>query len=775
VKETFNRKVLAGGILLVGLVVTAFVYSTVGLYKSLAQVLSIYTVDVRALSLDGELQYQTQESRQQFLHVLIPALDSGERNTDIREVRQADLQVSLLTGQSIVLTSDRLRLKKFSAAWDAYIDVRDEMIALALQGRFDEAQRLERTRGTHAFVLASEEVRRAKTQLEAASSEKVQKAWQALRRDAFEMSALFFASLLLVGGLLATEARRRQILRQLRASEARFRTVFEEAAVGIVTMDAHGKILSANKAITDITMYSPQEVVGKSASTLLAQDSAAESIHALARALDQRSGGYRAERRAIRKDGQTAWIRTSVSIVRKEGSEAEAIALCEDITEQKLAREQLSHQATHDSLTGLANRRHFEESLQDAIQKAASTGGRVALLYIDLDGFKLVNDTMGHSTGDHLLRQVAARLQSCLHEHEIPARIGGDEFTVVKPLAEDSASAEELTQRILEAFRIPFSGAGQGIRIGASIGVSHFPEDGEDANELYQSADAAMFHAKRTNHEYHVFDASMKSAMVRKLKIQKLIVTALERNEFAPCFQPLYDLETGDVVRFEALCRWVSPELGDVPPSEFIPIAEEIGLITELGLRILREACMQARKWQLNENRPVQIAVNVSALQFARDEFVSSVAEILRTTGLAPELLELEITESVLVRDPEESVRKMQVLRDMGVSLSIDDFGTGYSSLSYLQTMPVNAVKIDRSFTANLGRNTTAVTMIKSVIAMGRTLGLRVVTEGVENAGQLDIIRQLGSHEAQGYFMGRPESAALALERVTKQTLAEVI
>jgi predicted signal transduction protein with EAL and GGDEF domain len=370
---------------------------------------------------------------------------------------------------------------------------------------------------------------------------------------------------------------------------------------------------------------------------------------------------------------------------------------------------------------------------------------------------------------------VAARVQGCLHGSELLARIGGDEFTVVKPLTADSGSCEGLTRRILDAFHTPFSGAGEGIRITASIGISHFPEDGENAGELCQSADAAMFHAKRGNREYHVFDISMKHAMVRKLRIQKLILAALERNEFSPCFQPLYDLESGDLVRFEALCRWNSPELGEVPPSEFIPIAEEIGLISEIGLRILREACLQARKWQVDRQHPVQIAVNVSALQFARDEFVENVAETLRTTGLPPELLELEITESVLVREPEESVRKMEVLREMGISLSIDDFGTGYSSLSYLQSMPVNAVKIDRSFTANLGRNTTADTMIKSVIAMGRTLGLRVVTEGVENAGQLDIIRQLGSHEAQGYFMGRPETAALALERVMQKTPAEVI
>jgi len=773
-KETLSKRVLTGLVVVAGIVFLAFIYSTLDLYQSLAQVLSIYTVDVKALSLDGELQYETQESREEFLHVLLPSLDAEERNKSISQVRNADLQVSLLTGKSIVLTSDRRRLTRFSSAWEAYIDVRDTMINLALQGRFDDALALERAEGTKTFVQASEEIRKAKAMMEESSAHKVQTTWRALRRAAFETTGLLLASLLLIGGLLATETRRRAILRQLRTSEARFRNVFEEAAVGIVTMDANGKILSANKAITEITAYTPAEVVGKDVSALLAADSATESLHALAQAIEGRTGSYRAERRAVRKDGQTAWIRTSVSVMKKEGASAEAIALCEDITEQKMAREQLSHQATHDSLTGLANRRHFEDELRAAIEVAALDGSGVALLYIDLDGFKLVNDTMGHMTGDHLLRQVAARLQLCLAPSELLARIGGDEFTVTTPVARGE-SAEDLARRLLRTFEKPFEVSGQGIRIGASIGVSHFPEDAESASELCQSADAAMFHAKRNNREYHVFDASMKHAMVRKLKIQKLMLAALQRGEFRPQFQPLYDLGSGELVRFEALCRWSSPELGDVPPSEFIPVAEETGFISQIGLSILRESCEQARNWQMNGRRPVQIAVNVSALQFARDEFVENVAEILRSTGLAPELLELEITESVLVRDPQESIEKMQQLREMGVSLSIDDFGTGYSSLSYLQTMPVNAVKIDRSFTASLGRNSTAVTMIKSVIAMGRTLGLRVVTEGVENEGQLNIVRQLGSHEAQGYYMGRPESAEKALERIRNDAFAEVI
>jgi diguanylate cyclase (GGDEF)-like protein/PAS domain S-box-containing protein len=779
-KDRARTRVIVWGTTVTSLIVLVGVLFSVGdLYRALAQVRSIYSVDVKLLSLDGELQYQIQESRMRFLHLLLAATNLDERLRDIGEVRKADLQVSLLVGAATILTGAPSRLSRLETAWNEYGDIRDSMIALSLQERFAEARSMDRTAGVRAFDVASEAVRAGKRDLERSSAEKAEQVWAAMHRACLEILCLLVTSLAFVGGLLVTKLKQIGTVRELRStaktlseSEERFRNAFQEAAVGIVIMDLEGRIRSLNRAITEITGYGVDELVGRRV-TFTMDDGYAQAVDGL---LEQIRRGeissYRAERQIAKRDGTFAWVRTSSSVLRRDGSPAEVIALVEDITEQRLAREQLSHDATHDSLTGLANRRFFERILDTSVEAAQAAGTEIAILYIDLDGFKLINDTLGHSAGDALLRQVAERLALCLNDSEFLARMGGDEFTVIQRSLTESEAPAILGRRMLECLREAFVVHGHEVNITASIGISCYPLDGSDGRTLLQSADAAMYRAKRHDSSgIQFFDAKMREAAIRKLTIETQLRRALERHELYVEFQPLYEMSGNTLIRFEALCRWENSLLGTVSPVEFIPAAEEIGLIVDIGNWILEQACIQALRWQEHRGSPIRIAVNVSTLQFADKRYVDNVTETLRATGFPPALLELELTESALLQDQDETFQKMERLRRLGVSLSIDDFGTGYSSLSYLQNLPVDGLKIDRSFIRKLDSSTPAVSMVRSIIAMAHTLGLRVTTEGVETDRQLAMLRQLGADEAQGYFLGRPESAESANQRVSSARL----
>lgn len=558
----------------------------------------------------------------------------------------------------------------------------------------------------------------------------------------------------------------------LRESEMRFRNAFEEAAVGMVILDVGGLVLSVNRGFTEIMQYSLDEVIGKQLFLLTSREHHAEIARDRRLLIDGIMRSYRRERRFIRKDGVRVWVRTSVSSLYLNG-ERHTIALMEDITEQREARDQLNRQALHDPLTGIANRLHFEEALQAAIHAAGDPpcAREIALLYIDLDGFKLVNDTMGHPAGDLVLKEVAHRIGHNLEGAGLLSRVGGDEFTIVlKDLAGPEA-ATRAAQRLLQGFQTPFRIDGNEVSIGASIGISRYPLDGNDASTLLQSADAAMYCAKRSgNNRFQLFTSQMRQDAHQRLIMETCLRKALEHREIFVHFQPQYELASGRLGGFEALCRWSNPELGLVAPDRFIPLAEETGLIAGIGTYVLREACRQALAWQ-TPGAPVRAAVNVSAAQFARPDFVNTVIEVLQETGLKPALLELEMTESTVIQDREDVVRKMQDLRRLGIRFSIDDFGTGYSSLSYIQYMPVDVLKIDRSFTARLGSSRRALSMVRAIIAMARALGLRVVTEGVEKAAQVDVLRKLGCDDVQGYFYGRPEDGDASVARALREAM----
>jgi diguanylate cyclase (GGDEF)-like protein len=432
--------------------------------------------------------------------------------------------------------------------------------------------------------------------------------------------------------------------------------------------------------------------------------------------------------------------------------------------EQRQLAEQLAYQAHHDTLTELPNRLLFQERLRQAILQARRSGMQVALLYVDLDRFKLVNDTLGHAGGDLLLRQVAQRLRNCLREADTLARMSGDEFTVIATGLRDPRHASVVAESLLKALRNPFEVEKQELFVSASVGISLYPQDGLDADTLQRNADYAMYRAKSGGkNRFEFFLPEMRDSLSRRLEVETHLRRALERREFSVHYQPQFDLQTGRMVAHEALIRWNNPKLGAVGPDQFIPVAEENGLIVPIGTWVLQEACRQTAVWRQSGYPLKGIAVNVSAVQFGRSDFVDTVAEVLRSTGLPPQFLELELTERIVIRDVRESAQKMKQLRSLGVQISVDDFGAGYSSLSYLQRLPIDVLKLDRSFVEESQASGGNRSLVRGIVSLAHSLGIRVTAEGVETEEQLDLVHQSGCDKAQGYLLGRPSPAANVL------------
>jgi len=411
-----------------------------------------------------------------------------------------------------------------------------------------------------------------------------------------------------------------------------------------------------------------------------------------------------------------------------------------------------------DDVTGLPNRRLLSDRLAQCVARARREKAMVALLCVDLDGFKLINDSYGHATGDALLAQVGQRLKSRFRNADTLARVGGDEFSLVLDTVQKRGDARTIAETLLDLLRPPFEIAGQTIRIGASIGISIFP-DATEAGQLMQQADCAMFAAKRSGKSRIVqFGDDLGTAARERLTLEHELQQAIARGEIQIHYQPEYDLASGAVVRFEALARWVHPELGTILPTVFIPIAEESGLIIPLGAYIMERACREAVAWQDLARRPIQVAVNVSSVQFARDSFFEEVADVLQRTGLAPTLLQIELTESATVNGMERAAEIMLRLKRMGVSVAVDDFGTGYSCLSYLPKLPFDCLKLDRSFVSEMMLRRETRNFVGSILTLARDLQMKVVAEGIETQEQLDMIRRLGTDEAQGYLLGHPST-----------------
>jgi diguanylate cyclase (GGDEF)-like protein/PAS domain S-box-containing protein len=548
--------------------------------------------------------------------------------------------------------------------------------------------------------------------------------------------------------------------------------VFESTLEGILITDRAGVIQSVNPAFTRITGYSADEAVGKTPSILNSGKQSPEFYLHLWYSLE-RDGRWQGEVVNRRKNGLLYTEHLSISGIRNaEGLCEHYVAVFSDITHRKLAEERLHFLANHDALTGLPNRTLFLERLQRALDRAEEESSHLALFFVDLDRFKLVNDTLGHRAGDELLLRIADDLRAVLPPHATVARLSGDEFTV---LLENIVSIDQVASRaqaILDELASETELRGEELYVTASIGISLYPEDGRSAEPLLANADAAMFRAKeRGRNTFQFYTADLNARATERLKLEYALHRALSQSEFELWYQPKVELANGRLHGAEALLRWRHPELGLVSPAVFIPIAEESSLMAGIGEWVLDTACADVRRWTEAGLFAGRMAVNLSGRQFKFANIVEQVQNILDRSGLDSSWLELEVTESVAMDEERGMVEVLKQLRALGLQLAIDDFGTGYSSLSYLKRLPVQVLKIDQSFVAGLPGNGDDGAITSAIVSIAKSLGLKVVAEGVETVEQQQFLAGLGCEYGQGYLFGKPMPAG-AFERYLADRLA---
>ncbi|CAA7623776.1 EAL domain-containing protein [Magnetospirillum sp. UT-4] len=538
------------------------------------------------------------------------------------------------------------------------------------------------------------------------------------------------------------------------------RRVIEASLDGVMICSPDLRIEFINPAFTQLTGYTFEEVEGKSPAILKSGRHDRDFYAAMWETLNT-AGVWQGEIWNQRKDGEVypEWL-TINAITDETGRVTQYAAVFSDITERKKTEERIKNLAYFDVLTGLPNRRLFVDRLQLAIANCHRHGARLAIMFLDLDLFKRINDTLGHGVGDQVLVEMAKRIGQCIREGDTLARLGGDEFVVLMQELEHLEDAAKLAERVIVNVKQPFQVDEHELYVTASIGIAIYPEDGTEAESLVKNADTAMYRAKDMGrNSYQLYTPAMNARSFERLAMESALRHALARNEFALAYQVKVDLGSGKMSGVEALVRWRHPEMGIVSPAEFIPLAENMGLISEIGAWVLEAACRQCRAWHDLGLPPVRIAVNVSALQFREDDVPHLVERALKETGLAPQHLELELTETLLMQRVDDVAGVLTRLRDMGVHVSIDDFGTGYSSLSYLKRMPIDSLKIDRSFVKDITEDADAATIVSTIINLAHNLKMRCIAEGVETAEQADFLRSCGCDEVQGYLISRPVSA----------------
>jgi diguanylate cyclase (GGDEF)-like protein/PAS domain S-box-containing protein len=542
-------------------------------------------------------------------------------------------------------------------------------------------------------------------------------------------------------------------------------TVFRNSVEAIIITDARQRILSVNRAFTDVTGYSAEEALGLTPRLLKSGHHDRSFYEAMWRDIESH-GFWQGEIHDRRKDGTLYPSALSISAVHdKAGRITHYVAVFSDITERKASEARIAFLAQHDSLTGLPNRALLHDRLDQALANAARQGTRIALLFLDLDRFKTINDSLGHMMGDQLLQGVALRLSGCVRETDTVSRQGGDEFLIVLTHVEMPDDAARVAEKILDRLRPPFDIDGQQLGTSFSIGIALYPEDGNTVESLMKNADTAMYHAKENGRNtYRFFDERMNVNALERLHLENGLRRALENEEFTVYYQPQVDLVSGRIIGAEALLRWFSGVMGGVSPARFIPLAEECGLIVPIGEWVLHTACRQARKWQDEGLPAIPVAVNLSALQFRRADIVATVSRALEESGLQGCWLELELTESLLMQSGPEVEATLSRLKALGVRLSIDDFGTGYSSLAYLKRFPVDRLKIDQSFVRDITDDPDDAAIVRAIIQLGRSLRLEVIAEGTETPEQMDFLRYERCTAAQGYLFAPPLPAEAVTE-----------
>jgi diguanylate cyclase (GGDEF)-like protein/PAS domain S-box-containing protein len=546
----------------------------------------------------------------------------------------------------------------------------------------------------------------------------------------------------------------------LRESEARYRLMTENSTDMISRTSNKGIILYASDASRRLLGYEPSELTGRSFLDFVFEADRDEVRHLSS--LIHESGPTTFAYRVEKKDGSLIWFETTSRSLRDvvTGDIREIVGVSRDITERKNVEEQIEFQAYHDALTGLPNRRLFRDRLTIALAHARRLKRPLAVMFLDLDRFKVVNDTLGHSVGDELLKAIGLRLQASLREEDSIARMGGDEFTVLLADLKSSEQAAKIALKVLDTIAQPLQIEGTELFITTSIGIALFPNDGETAEVLLANADHAMYRAKDAGrNSYQMFTPAMNSRALERLSLENDLRHAIDRGELVLHYQPQINIATGRLTGCEALIRWNRPGYGLVGPGAFIPIAEESRLIVPIGEWVLREACRQAREWQSDGEPGFRMAVNLSPRQFQHSDLQQVIASALEESGLAPGDLELEITESLAMQNTTRTIGTLHRLREMGVQIAIDDFGTGHSSLNYLRSFPIDSVKIDQEFVQAIEPSAADRAIVSAVIGMARGLRLRVTAEGVETERQLEFLREQGCEDVQGFLFGEPVPA----------------
>jgi diguanylate cyclase (GGDEF)-like protein/PAS domain S-box-containing protein len=559
-------------------------------------------------------------------------------------------------------------------------------------------------------------------------------------------------------GYIGRYYRRGLLLEQLRDSERRAASTLELAAIGIAHVGDSGRFIYVNPQLCAMLGYTENELLA----LMVSDVSHPEDLHTTDDQRDKLQSGeiesFKLEKRYLRKDGSALWVNLTVAVKRDwQGNPLYDISIIEDISARKTAEDRVHYLATHDGLTGLPNRVMFGELLSLGIETAKRQGTHCAVLFIDLDRFKIVNDSLGHEAGDLLLREIAARLRECVRASDVVARLGGDEFVVLLQGVDSPAEVSLTARRMLSAAMRPVMILGQECRVTASIGICVHPAEGQSDDTMMKNADMAMYMAKEEGkNNYQFYSPALQAGAAGRLALESNLRHALERQEFTLQYQAKVNTRSGAITGVEALLRWQNQELGSVSPTQFIPVAEETGLIVSIGRWVLNTACAQNAQWLRQGLPPVRVSVNLSMRQLNDRGLIDDLQAALRESGLPPDMLELEITESMIMHNAEQAVRVLNDIKALGVRLAIDDFGTGYSSLAQLKRFPVDTLKVDRSFIRDAPHDAEDGAITEAIIAMGRTLGLTIVAEGVETLEQQTFLSQRSCDEMQGFYFSTP-------------------